>query len=186
MLSLLFRTLPAASLALSVGAANAAYMDCSDDLSGLVSNTTACQISTATQDYLNTDPLTVNEEGGFFGIDSWQFIDKDELADNAGQSGNWNLDSGIWELFDEIMLVFKSGNERSGVTLVAYLAEEPATSGTWESPFRMPDFGIEGIKDVSHISYYGSGNGEVPEPSALLLMSAGLLVVGALRRKRCG
>jgi len=188
MMSLLFRTLPAAVLALSVGAANAAYVDCSAELSGLVSNTTACQISDdADQDYLNTDPLTVNENGGFFGIDTWQFIDKDELADSAGQSGSWSLDSDIWSLFDEIMLIFKGGNASSGLTLVGYLVGEPATSGSWESPFRAPDFDLgERIKDVSHISYYGSGPRDVPEPATLLLLAMGLIAVGAVRLKRCG
>jgi hypothetical protein len=55
------------------------------------------------------------------------------------------------------MLVFKGGNEHSGTSLVGYLLDEGAMRGRWFSPFRAPDFQVNQIKDVSHISYYGSG-----------------------------
>jgi len=73
------------------------------------------------------------------------------------------------------------------VTLVGYLVGAPAVSGSWSSPFRPSDeFDINAIKDVSHISYYGSGGSSVPEPSALLLMGMGLIAISAVRRRRCG
>ncbi|MEJ2591015.1 MAG: PEP-CTERM sorting domain-containing protein, partial [Candidatus Thiodiazotropha sp.] len=83
-----------------------------------------------------------------------------------------------------IMLVFKGGDE---TTLAGYLLDGQSTSGTWMSPFRSPDFDVRNVKDVSHISFYGTGtsaSAAVPEPSALMLMSLGLAGIGVARRSR--
>jgi len=182
MTTLLNRSLTALLLLFSLNAANAAYMDCSGVIAGLVDGAVDCEISDATQDFLNTDPMTVNEEGGFFSIADWMFIGKDEGAngDGLGQSGEWMLAADVWSLYDNIMLVFKGARNTS---LVGYLLDGETTSGDWLSPFRAPDFDVRNVKDVSHISFYGT-QASVPEPSALMLLSLGLISMGAMRRAR--
>lgn len=184
MLSLFVRSMSALLLFLTLGLAHASYMNCSNTISGLVSGAVDCEISDATQDSLNTFPMSVNEDGGFFSIDDWSFISKDEGINEAGLglSGTWALNGNIWSLFDNIMLVFKGGNE---TTLAGYLLDGQSTSGTWVSPFRSPDFDVRNVKDVSHISFYGTtASAAVPEPSALVLMSLSLAGIGVARRFR--
>jgi aryl sulfotransferase len=79
---------------------------------------------------------------------------------------------------------FKDGAD---TTLVGYLANSGATSGTWTSPFTDPLFpGFNEPRDVSHISYYGRGTPtEIPEPSLLMLLMLGLgsVALGRLRAR---
>lgn len=181
MTTLLNRGLFALLLIFTFGVANATYMGCSSTLAGLVSGATDCEISDATQDFLNTNPMTVNSDGGFFAIDDWSFIGKDEGpgGNGLGRSGEWALANDIWSLFDNIMLVFKSGN---GTSLVGYLLDGQTTSGDWISPFRSPDFALgTRVKDVSHISFYGTSYTSVPEPGALIIMSLGLIGIAGAR-----
>lgn len=160
----------------------AAVIDCPPATLAMVSNTSACQYSdTEDQDFL-TDPMTVNTEG-FFGASDWSYISKTEYNDNQGQSGTWAIHTSQWSLFDEIMLIFKSGN---GTTLVGYLANSGATSGSWDSPFGDPLFSFNNAKDVSHLTYYGRGTpSEIPEPSLLVLLMLGLgsVALGRLRAR---
>lgn len=181
-----FSVLPLATLALVgtlvCGSVQAGTIACDASTLALVTNTTACEKSTsATQDFLNTDPITVNAEE-FFNFDDWMFLDKDDYDDNSGQSGNWAVDASVWDNYDNLMLIFKDG---SGTTLVGYLALDGATGGTWESPFREPEFDMNPdskIKDVSHISYYVRGAvTRVPDTGSLVLMLIGLAFLGLSR-----
>jgi hypothetical protein len=175
--------------ALSFGGTHAAVVECPPTLDSLVTGTVDCQYSTThDQDFLNTDPLTVNLEGGFFGFTDWMFSTK--LTENGGQSGTWNIGSFI-DNWSSAMLVFKSG---SGTNLVGYLVDDGVTAGAWSSPFRNPPFSALNagqIRDVSHISLYfrqaigeTPGNGQkVSEPATLGLLGLGLLGLVALRRR---
>lgn len=172
--------------------AQAAFMSCSGpgyDISNNVDVATDCTISDANQDFLNTDPITVNEDGGFFGHTDWSFFGKigtnegadlTGAGDGTGQSGDINL-TGLGLDVNKTMLVFKDGGD---TTLVGYLISN--LLGSWDSPFVEPpfDFPGQGPRDVSHISVYskqdGGGN---PLPATFLLFGAGLLGLGLGARR---
>ncbi|MBD2356659.1 PEP-CTERM sorting domain-containing protein [Tolypothrix sp. FACHB-123] len=171
--------------------AKAATFACSSVISDNVSNTSGCQVSnTANQDFLNGSSLTVNSEK-FFGLNDWVFGGK--IGENSGytgtksgQSGSWNISSVVKNSWEDVMLIFKSGQ---GTNLVGYMVQDGKTFGTWNSPFEKTVTTIDKkgkevikteIKDVSHISvYYRLGASTktpkyVPEPGTIL----GLMAVG--------
>jgi hypothetical protein len=186
--------------------ASAALVSCDANTLALVENTSACERSTvATQDYLNTNPMTVNAEG-FFGFSDWLYLDKDDPAGN-GQTGTWMLNNNEWYDFMNIMLVFKDGD---GTTLLGFLITPTFTSGDWNSPFtaayEFPNLCVHHnatrnkpayddcskVKDVSHISYYARGEREhepppppvdVTEPGPTALMILGLCGLMLVRRQ---
>lgn len=177
----------------------ATYTSCSSTISGLVSGTQSCQISSEDQDKLNTTPTTVNLTPGFFNISTWLFGGK--IGENTGyngvgtgQSGTYDISTVFSNSWNDVMLVFKDGAD---TTLVGYQLIDNITSGTWSSPFRSPDFNVgTRIKDVSHISVYystaggggnnngGGGNNSVPEPTQLALLAVGLIAMGASRLRK--
>lgn len=173
-----------ASLALLASAVSAAPVTCPTSPTNyvsLVSGASECQYDTEVGQDFNHNPLTVNVQA-FFDADDWTVIQHGQ--NQSGTSGSWSMDADIWSSFSEIMLVFKSGNLASGSFLVAFLLEEGVTSGTWESPFRRPLFDFKNPKDLSHISYYGRGEGvSVPESSPFALMLLGFLGLALARRK---
>ncbi|MGC9503101.1 PEP-CTERM sorting domain-containing protein [Baaleninema sp.] len=152
-------------------AASAGTVACDVSIKDVVNGASLCEVSdTATQDFLNTDPMTVNAES-FFGKTDWSFISKDETG---GQSGSWDIGSSFSD-FEDVMLVFKSGR---GTYLTGYLLDGSVTSGNWTNPFE---------KDVSHVSVYGRGTPSnpptesVPEPAMVLGLAA--VAFGAIRRR---
>lgn len=179
---------------LATAPAYAATFACESSISGLVSGTSACERSdSANQDFLNT--MTVNTEE-FFDINNWVFggkIGKNAgyLGTGEGKTGTWDISSVVENTWDNIMLVFKSGQ---GTTLVGYQLEDGVTSGSWSSPFLKSVFGFNGgaVKDVSHVSVYYTIKdpeppvAQVPEPTTLLALG---LVAGGMavsrRRKFC-
>ncbi|MDQ8023298.1 MAG: PEP-CTERM sorting domain-containing protein [Moraxellaceae bacterium] len=162
--------------------AQAGTISCPASISNGVTGSIACEYSTAsTQDFLNTDPLTVNADA-FFGFSDWIFGGK--IGVNAGYSGTGTGMSGTWgipSLDGDVMLVFKSGN---GTTVVGYLLADDTFGGSWESPFENPPFlTIPNTKNVSHISVYLRDSGEIPEPAPLALLAIGLMACSLLRSR---
>lgn len=177
---------------------HAVLVTCSATTLGLVEHASACQRSTTEdQDFLNTNPTTVNSEA-FFGSSDWLFLKKDDNL--KAQMGTWSLTNNEWTNYANIMLIFKDGE---GTTLLGFLLTPTFTSGDWDSPFTSAEFSglcpntsdaeCDKIKNVSHVSYYGRGtpNGEEPppptrvsEPSALLLMLLGFAGLAFARRQQ--
>lgn len=189
---LLAGALAAGTALASLGTANAAIITCEATIATNVSGASACERSTTQdQDFLNTNPITVNAEGGFFDFTDWQFFGKigeegppaTGAGTGEGQSGTYDLD-GFATLVnaDDVMLIFKDGQ---GTFLVGYLLANLV--GTWDSPFEEPPFDFNGAspKDVSHISVYFRGQDTpVPTPGVVGLLGLGLLGLGVLARRR--
>jgi hypothetical protein len=185
----LLRSLSAVVLLFLFGIVNAAYIDCSAEITGLVDGSVGCTISEDTYDYYSTEPMTVNTEGGFFGIDDWNYLGKDKNNEGSlGTSGQWAFSDNFWDLYDSVMLVFRGYSQ---TTLVGYLLDGQSDSGGWDSPFVPSVFGLPFVMDVAHISYYGAGDAAtdpdsdtpVSEPQTVLLLGLGLFGL-AYSRKR--
>ena len=138
-----------------------------------VTGTSACTRSNDfDHDFPEQDPLKVNESPGFFGITNWIFDSKTDFVDPKPTSGNWDISAIIADTWQDIMLVFKGGND---TFLVGYLLADGVTSGTWNSPFEEPPFSFSGAspKTVSHISVYYT-DPVVPLPGGILLLLSAL------------
>lgn len=173
--------------------------DSATTLPNAVTNVGACEISdTANQDFLNSNPLTVNTEA-FFDFTDWVFAEKiggDEQIDigasgtGSGASGTWSVASNIFSVWSDVMMVFKSGD---GTFLTGYKLDGVNTSGTWTSPF--PDYFTGGPnrgqlkanpKGVSHISFYVR-QGSTPPPEGVpepgMAIGLGAVAFGLLRKR---
>jgi hypothetical protein len=180
----------ASAATLTVGnAAQAFTVGCPTSIANDVTGAVSCGIATANQDSVATNrPLTVNTES-FFGKTDWIFGGKlgegnyANAGKGSGQSGTFNLSSILKSPLENVMLVFKSGQN---TTLVGYLLGQGVTSGSWSSPFDSSVFNVPNTRDVSHVSvYYREGSSEaVPEPTTM----AGIALAGAgltaYRRRR--
>ncbi len=183
---------------ISAPARAAGFRSCSTgsyDISDNVTGASNCDISNDfNQDFVSPNkPLTVNE-AGFFGNTDWMFGGK--IGSNSGydgtsggQSGSWDISNVIQNTWDDVMLVFKSGQ---GTQLVGYQLNDGVSSGTWDSPFEKAAFNFNGknTKDVSHISVYyreeETPKRSIPEPTSMLgLLGFGVFgTVSTLKRKQ--
>jgi hypothetical protein len=162
-----------------------------------VTGTSNCQISKDfDQDFLNNSNSSQNtvNQAGFFDLTNWGFggkigVDSGYVGTKEGQSGTWDISSVVQSSWNNVMLVFKSGN---GTNLVGYKLADGVTSGNWSSPFEKAAFNFNGngTKDVSHISvYYTQGTKppvtSVPEPATMVALSlvGGSMLVSRRRSK---
>lgn len=140
----------------------------------------------------NGDPVVY----GMHGVNVWDFIENDDLGsgssgffqhDGDAQAGTWSINASLWNLFDDIALVFKDGN---GTSLVSYLLADNSVSGSYTSPFTtvmFPNAPGRNTKDISNMSLWGTEKTvTVDEPTTLLLMSLGMIVFGYSHRKSLG
>lgn len=172
----------------------AAWTSCVSSISGNVVTNDGCQWNPA---FTNDAGGEVNLDGGMFSATDWIFAGKDEFdgfeagSVNIGfditggqSSGNWSIDAGAWSLYEDIALVFKTGQ---GTYLTAYSLVTGASAGTWTTPFTDPPFDLPGgstSHDVSHVSAYVRGTSVVPEPGTMLLLGSGLIGLAGLGRKK--
>lgn len=182
------KTVFAAAVAVAglTGSAGAStFTDCATfgapDISSRVSTAIGCEVMQPdTQDYLNTTPLTVNKDGGFFDIGSWVYETK---YDGNPAPGNYDLTSLFTGQTGDVLMVFKSGQN----PLVGYLLSTASLVGTWSNPFTDPPFALPGQsteQTVSHLTIY-SNIAPIPLPAAgvLLIGALGGLGIAARRRK---
>lgn len=153
-----------------------------------------CQDGLNNNDFVS-DPLTVNTEN-FFGFNDWIYLEKQNadggtLETNVdvgwtvmpttswpSKTGTWEFDAAVWDTYEDVMIVLKSGNS-SGTFFSGYLLDNVAMdiAGFWDT----------GAKDISHLSIYARGDtpsgGTIPEPATTALIAAGLLLAARQRRK---
>lgn len=155
-----------------------------------------CQDGLDNNDFVS-NPLTVNTEN-FFTFNDWVYLEK-QNADGGpletmvdvgwtvmptptwpSDTGTWAFDASVWDTYEDVMIVLKSGNN-SGTFFSGYLLDNVAMdiAGFWDT----------GDKDISHLSIYARGDsdgpsgGTIPEPATTALIAAGLLLAARRPRK---
>lgn len=170
----------AGTLAFGAGgmASAATYVDCEADIADNLTSALGCEVRTdATQDFI--EPImTVNEgeepgQTGFFGINTWDYVAKD---DSNPTPGAYDF-SGLFEgMVGDVLVVFKKGQ----YPLVGYLLGTDDLTGDWTNPFVAPDADDQ---SVSHITVYGNV-APIPVPAAGLLMLGALGALGGVAARR--
>lgn len=188
----------AATLVLGMaGVAQAASIACSEgtpDVTGYVTPSLGCEILTSAQ---NDSDSTVS---GMFLISDWKRIAKVESFGGTNGAltitgdeleGEWSISASIFDLYDDVMLIFKGANENSDVlpgTVIGYLLS--SSSGDYDSPFfdiqggNGPNAGKFKVKDISHISLYVANPSTIPLPAGLPLLALGLGALALVRRRK--
>ena len=154
----------------------------------------ACQDGTTPN-----DSVTYLNDNSFFGINTWEFLDKVDYSDSdfndtnfwsgnfQGTDGYFTLASDIWSRYDNLAVVLKGGNayDLTGagpVKWAAYSLVQDELDYTWI--FGYNNNTTPQLKDISHMTIYGSGARPIPEPGTLLLFGAGLIGFGSFRKRR--
>lgn len=183
-----------------------------DNESDLNSIATACfdaNVNNDSQDALNSAEFFGITSWSLLGkIDDGQSSDLIDLdVDSIGNvSGSFSFDSSIWDDDDEIIVVLKGGvtsvgggSARGGKPAIkgkpavtgkpdivhgvkwsAYLLTQDVYEGFW-----IYGHGSKGqLKDLSHLSIYGSGTAVIPVPAAVWLFGSGLIALAVVSRRK--
>jgi hypothetical protein len=131
----------------------------------------------------------VANDGFLDGVGSdWEVLGKSDEAPNVynvsftqdNGTGTWSFDPSAWDDFGEIAIGFKFGTGGTADEWFVYSVVSGVSSGNWE----FVNLGGTG-GGLSHMTLYGKRDPTtVPEPSTLLLLGAGLVGLGILRRRR--
>lgn len=180
--------------------ATAASLDCSDplvdpDVSLNVTPNIGCEVLTSADNDSN------EAVSGMFGIADWNRIAKVEPlpgADPAGdplltisgddEGGTWSIAQSVLDTYENVMLIFKGGNNALPEAVVGYLIQ--VANGNFNSPFfdiqqgQGPNAGEFKVKEISHVSLYVSNMAPIPLPAAGFLMLGALGGLGLLARRR--
>lgn len=151
---------------------------------GAVSNTSACQYLTPPDTSYVASVSNINA-AGFFGFTDWESNNQTQIDPANNQSGTWTIANVDFATYD-YAIFFKDG---ANTNLIGFLFDETASTGTWTTPFTNPPFaGLNENqqKDVSHytIVRHPGGTTEVPEPTTLAVLGAGLIGLGCVRRRK--
>jgi len=177
---------------LSVFSNIAAAVSCSDTETGVFDDETELNTvySLCLDANAQNDSQKAMNSGAFFGISSWSLLEKAEDGDSDGLinlevdspgdvSGSFSFDSSIWNEYEEIVVVLKGGRTADGTKWSAYLLDQDVSDGFW-----IFGHGNKGqLKDLSHLSIYGSKAAVVPLPAAIWLFASGLFVLFAVKRR---
>lgn len=133
---------------------------------------------------------------GLFGLDTWNLIARDNDLDGTDTgvasamtvsgsliSGTITLASTIFDLYDHVAIVLKSGGGLDPEFWVAY----KAVDGVFEYDYQSIFLNKKGkVGELSHISLYGTPAElpPVPLPAAGWMLIAGIGGLAALRRRK--
>ena len=119
-------------------------------------------------------------------------IEKDVVGDGNGPatsgylqysgstSGTWSISSGIWDLWDHVMVGFHFGNGGGSPDSFVVELARPTTSGDWS----LVALGTDRLNGLSNIYLISEVPREVPVPGTLGLLGLGLAGLGLVRRKQ--
>lgn len=173
----------------------ASAVSCSEIDSGIFDNETELNLiySACLDANAQNDSQKAMNSGDFFGISTWTLLEK---VDDGGMDGSINLDvqsigdvsgsfsfdSSIWDDYEEIVVVLKGGKTADGSKWSAYLLNQDVFEGFW-----IFGLGNKGqLKELSHLTIYGSDSVVIPVPAALWLFASGLLTLFAMSRRKPG
>ncbi len=169
----------------------ASAVSCSYIKSGVFDNEADLIYSACLDANAQNDSQKAMNSGDFFGISTWTLLEKVDDGGSDGSinldvqsigdvSGSFSFDSSIWDDYEEIVVVLKGGKTADGSKWSAYLLNQDVYEGSW-----IFGFGNKGqLKDLSHLTIYGSRAAVIPAPAALLLFGSGLLALFAVSRRK--
>jgi hypothetical protein len=96
-----------------------------------------------------------------------------------GYNGGFSLESSLWNTWDQIAIGFKFGTGNTPDEWFVYSLNESVSSGFWSF---FGQYGTGG--GLSHITLYGTGRAQVPEPGTLALFGIALAGIGLVGRRK--